>query len=100
MSQSKPKGSQSLPEYIRMPKVGEREPITNLSRSSIDRLVRPQECNDFKPPVASRCVRIRGDARRGTRLILLSSLLGFISRQPRQLPARDAEICLAEQAQV
>src|SRR6516225_1522534 len=94
MFQSKYQGSPSLPEYIRMPKVGEREPITNLSRSSMDRLVRPQECNDFKPPVASRCVRIRGNARRGSRLILLSSLLDFLGRQPRQLkPLRDC--CLA-----
>jgi hypothetical protein len=65
--------------------LGEREPITNLSRSSIDRLIRPQKCNDFKPPVASRCVRIRGNARRGTRLIVLSSLLDFLKKQPKQL---------------
>lgn len=95
-----PKAISSHPEYIRLPKVGERDPISKLSRSTLDRLTRPQPCNNFKPPVASRCVRIRGGARRGTRLILLSSLLGFISRQPRQLPARDAENCLAEQAQV
>jgi hypothetical protein len=68
-----------------MPKLGEREPITGLSRSSIDRLIRPQQCNDFKPPVASRCVRIRGNARRGSRLVLLSSLLDFLNRQPKQL---------------
>jgi hypothetical protein len=76
-----------------MPKVGEREPFTNLSRSSMDRLVRPQECNDFKPPVISRCVRIRGNARRGSRLILLSSLLDFLGQQPRQLkPFRDRQL--------
>jgi hypothetical protein len=85
MSQSKSQSSQSLPEYIRMPKVGEKEPISKLSRSSIDRVVRPQKCNNFKPPVVSRCVRIQGGARRGTRLILLSSLLDFIDQQPKQL---------------
>jgi hypothetical protein len=69
-----------------MPKIGARDPITNLSRSSIDRLVRPQECNGFKPPVISRCVRLRGSAsRRGSRLILVSSLLEFIAREPKEL---------------
>ena len=82
-----------------MPKVGERELITKLSRSTLDRLTRPQPCNNFKPPVVSRCVRIQGGARRGTRLILLSSLLDFISRQPGELPAGYAENRLAEQAQ-
>jgi hypothetical protein len=84
MTHIKSQSFQSLPEYIRLPKVGEREPITNLSRSSLDRLIRPQECNNFKPPVVSRCVRIKGGARRGSRLILLSSLLCFLSRQPKQ----------------
>jgi predicted DNA-binding transcriptional regulator AlpA len=88
MSQSSPQILQSHPEYIRMPKLGEREPISGLSRSSIDRLIRPQECNDFKPPVASRCVRIRGNARRGARLISLASLLQFLSKQPKQLKRR------------
>jgi hypothetical protein len=83
-----PQNSQSLPEYIRLPKIGQREHYTNLSRSSIDRLVRPQECNGFKPPVASRCVRIRGGSRRGTRLISLSSLLEFLGKQPKQLRNR------------
>jgi hypothetical protein len=63
-----------------MPKVGEREPHSKFSRSSIDRLVRPQKSNNFKPPVASRYVRIQG-TRRGTRLISLASLLEFIDRQ-------------------
>jgi hypothetical protein len=89
MPQSKPQGSSPLPEFIRMPRIGEREPITGLSRSSIDRLIRPQQCNNFKPPVASRCVRIRGNARRGSRLILLSSLLDFLNRQPKQLKRSD-----------
>jgi hypothetical protein len=73
------------PEYIRLPKHGEREPITGLSRSSIDRLIRPQECNDFKPPVASKCVQIRSNSRRGLRLISLESLLAFLKKQPKQL---------------
>jgi hypothetical protein len=80
-----------------MPKVGEREPITKLSRSTLDRLTRPQPCNNFKPLVVSRCVRIHGGARRGARLILLSSLLDFISRQPGKLPTKSTKKSLAEQ---
>jgi hypothetical protein len=90
MSQSKSQGSQPLPEYIRLPKLGEREPITGLSRSSLDRLIRAQECNDFKPPVASRCIRIRANSRRGVRLISLASLLDFLGKQSKQLKRKPA----------
>lgn len=82
MSQTKSRNAPSLPEYVHLPKMGEREYYSQLSRSTMDRLVRPQECNGFKPPVVSRCVRIKGGARRGMRLILLSSLLDFLNRQP------------------
>jgi hypothetical protein len=71
------------PEYTRLPKAGERELHTKLSRSSLDRLVRPQPCNDFNPPVESKVVSIRGgkNASRGARLISLKSLLAYISSQ-------------------
>ena len=94
MSQSSFKNPPRDPEYIRVPKLGEREPITGLSRSSIDRLIRPQECNNFKPPVASRCVRIRDNSRRGIRLISLESLLAFLSKQPKHLrqPSKAASL--------
>ena len=74
------------PEYVRMPKNKERETYSGLSRPSLDRLVRPQKCNGFKPPVVSRIVRIHGGkgASRGARLILLSSLLNYLARQPQQ----------------
>jgi hypothetical protein len=79
--------SQSIsqqPEYTRLPKPGEREPHTKLSRSSVDRLVRPQPCNDFNPPVESKVVSIRGgkNAKRGARLVSLKSLLAYIGSQP------------------
>lgn len=74
------------PEYVRLPKAGEREPHTGLSRSTLDRLIRPQECNSFRPPVVSKSVRIRGgrDATRGSRLISLASLLDYLNRQSRR----------------
>ena len=72
------------PDYIRLPKSGERDPHTGLSRSTLDRLIRAQDCNSFRPPVASKIVRIRGgrDANRGARLISLMSLLEYLGRQP------------------
>ena len=77
----------SLPEYIRFPKRGTREHFSRLSYSTLDRLVRAQECNNFRPPVESRILRARGGkgANRGARLIRLSSLLAYLDRQPMAL---------------
>jgi hypothetical protein len=94
MSQSDAQVLALRPEYVRMPKNRERETYSRLSRPSLDRLVRPQRCNQFKPPVVSRIVRIHGgkNSRRGVRLILLSSLLAYLEQQPRKaqqiLPAK------------
>jgi hypothetical protein len=83
----------SHPEYIRLPKSGEREPHTGLSRSTLDRLIRAQECNNFRPPVESKTVRIRGgrDAMRGVRLIRLSALLAHLNSQPSVLQLAPTE---------
>jgi hypothetical protein len=77
--------SKSFPEYVRFPKreAGAREAYTNLAWATLDRLVRPQECNNFRPPVKSKLVRTRGkDSKRGARLIDLGSLLAYLGRQP------------------
>ena len=73
-----------LPLYVRFPKRGEREHYSQLSYNTLDRLVRPQACNDFKPPVKSKVVIVRGnkDSRRGARLIELKSLLAYLRRAP------------------
>jgi hypothetical protein len=65
------------PVYIRLPKNGERCPFTSISRSKLNQLILPVWQNDFKPPVKSVAVK-RDGAKKGTRLILLESLLGYL----------------------
>lgn len=79
-----PRPLEFLPEYIRFPKRGTQEHFSRLSYSTLDRLVRPQSCNGYKPPVQSRIVRARGakGTSRGARLINLSSLLAYLGQQP------------------
>ena len=74
----------SNPLYVRFPKRGEREHYSQLSYNTLDRLVRPQACNDFKPPVKSKVVKVRGnrDSRRGAVLIELKSLLAYLRQAP------------------
>jgi len=67
------------PEFIRLPKGG-LCPYTGLSRSKLNQLILPCEQNDWKPPVKSVCLRQRG-AVKGTRLILLESLLDYLYKQ-------------------
>jgi hypothetical protein len=73
------------PEWIRLPGFGDRCPWTGLTRTQMDHLVRKQEWNRFDPPVESRILRIDGgEGRRGTRLILYSSLLEYLSKLPNE----------------
>ena len=67
------------PEFIRLPKGGQC-PHTGLSRSKLNQLILPCEQNDWKPPVKSACLRKRGAAK-GTRLIVLQSLLDYLYSQ-------------------
>jgi len=66
-----------VPEFIRLPKPGSREPFTGLSRSTLNALILPMELNGFKPPVHSVLLRKRG-AIRGVRLIVLDSLIKYL----------------------
>ena len=68
------------PEFIRLPRSGQRETITGLSRSTLNSLILPNETNSFKPPVKSVCLRKHGAAR-GTRLIVLESLRAYLHAQ-------------------
>jgi predicted DNA-binding transcriptional regulator AlpA len=67
---------QPQPEFIRLPKRG-RCPITGLSRSKLYDLISPNEGNGFKPPVKSVSLRKPGQTK-GTRLIVLQSLLAYL----------------------
>jgi hypothetical protein len=66
-----------FPAFIRVPRSGSRCPISNLTRTAIDKLTRAQPDNDFRPPVKSRVLKARG-ATRGVRLVEVQSLLNYL----------------------
>lgn len=65
------------PEWIRLPKPGERCIYTGLSRSTLNELTIPSDANDYRPPVRSAVIKKRG-AMRGIRLISFDSLMHYI----------------------
>jgi hypothetical protein len=69
------------PVYIRLPKPGQQCPITGLSRAKLNELILPNQRNNFRPPVASKSLRTLGQ-QKGVRLILLESLLAYLSGNP------------------
>lgn len=71
----------TVPDFIRLPGYGQREVRTNLSRSALDLLIRPQKANDFKPPVASKLFSQMGN-QRPIRLINYKSLLAYLNSLP------------------
>ena len=66
-------------EFLRLPKSGQC-PITGLTRSKLYDLISPSEDNGFKPPVKSVSLRKPGQIK-GTRLIVLQSLLDYLYRE-------------------
>ena len=69
-----------MPLYINLPRSGERCPYTGLSRAKLNELILPNERNHFRPQVASKSIKTAGQ-QRGKRLIVLESLLQFISEK-------------------
>ncbi len=65
------------PEYIRLPKPGDKDKLTGLSRSTLAELAVPCDANGHKPPVKSFVIKKRG-ATRGIRLINYDSLLDHL----------------------
>lgn len=65
------------PEFIRLPKSGQKCPYTGLSRSALNAIILPSE-EDPTPPVKSRVLRKRGNVR-GIRLINFDSLMNYIN---------------------
>jgi len=80
----------ALPIFIRVPRSGSRCPVSKLTRTAIDQLVRPQPLNNFRPPVKSRVLK-RRNATRGVRLVEVKSLLDYINNLPDGAEVRDAE---------
>lgn len=84
MQTTKPIQTESMrpnnPEFIRLPRSGERCPYTQLTRSYMNTLILPSEINNWKPPVESFVLRNRG-SKQGVRLISFDSLMEFINSQ-------------------
>ena len=64
--------------YIRLPKPGQRCPISSFSRSKLNQLNLKNERNHFAPPVASVSDRQVG-AGKGARLIVKESLIAYLA---------------------
>ena len=62
--------------YIRLPKPGERCPITGLGRAKLNELILPNTRNQHRPPVESISLKQPGQTK-GVRLIVRKSLLEF-----------------------
>jgi hypothetical protein len=69
------------PLFIRIPASGSRCPYCGLSRSSLDKLTRPQAANHFKPPVKSRLYQQSGVVAK-VRLIDFKSLRAYLHGLP------------------
>ena len=63
----------SRPEFIRLPRSGDRCSLSGLSRATMNNLILGP-----KPPVKSICLRKRG-AQKGVRLIVVQSLIDFLN---------------------
>ena len=64
-------------EFLRLPPVGQRCPVTGLSRAALNAWILPTEANGGKPPVKSFVIRQPG-AKTGIRLISYPHLREWI----------------------
>jgi hypothetical protein len=68
----------SRPIFVRLPKPGERCPISGLSRSALVNLCVPNKANDFRAPVKSIELKFKKHAKRGARLVDYESLMAYL----------------------
>src|SRR5262245_12016976 len=68
------------PLFVRLPKSGLACPHSSLSRSAMDLLVRPQEANNFRPPVKSRI--LKHGTKKGIVLVEYASLMAYLNNLP------------------
>ena len=71
-----------VPEFIRLPKTGTRDPLTSNSRSTLNSMILPTKANGFRPPVKSIVLKSHKHAARGVRMIVVSSLLAYLHGLP------------------
>lgn len=84
---STPSNTGVLPEFIRIPRVGQRCPHSGLTRNPMLALVTPNASNGNRPPVRGVLLRKPG-AMRGIRLVHLPSLLAYLNEEAdKQTPA-------------
>lgn len=76
------------PEFLRLPKSGQRDPLTGLSRSALNALILPTKENSRRPPVKSVVLKSRKSADRGTRLIDVASLLEYLNSLAAAAPSK------------
>jgi hypothetical protein len=69
-----------IPEYFRLPKPGENDPLFGLSRSYLNLLILPSKQNHFQAPVRSSVLR-QGNSKTGVRLIKVASLKAYLDEQ-------------------
>lgn len=79
------------PDWIRLPRAGEKCPYSNLSRSTLNNLILPCKANKNCPPVKSSVVRQKG-ATRGVRLIHRASLMAYIEAGKETAFGQDAKV--------
>jgi hypothetical protein len=77
-------------EYLRLPPSGGQDPIFGLKRSFLNLLILPSKENSWRPPVKSIVIR-RKRAKKGVRLIEISSLRAYIAQQARDNDPKDRE---------
>jgi hypothetical protein len=67
------------PEFMRLPRARQRDPVFGLSRSFLNELILPCPENKHRPPVRSVVLRRRG-ARTGVRLVDIDSLRAHLNQ--------------------
>ena len=72
--------SASQPRYVRLPPQGEACHFTGLSRGKLNELILPTSRAHDTPPVKSFILPNRGKNKKGVRMIVLSSLLGYLAK--------------------
>ena len=84
--------SQPLPQWIRLPRQGQREFYTGLSRSSLIFLCIPGASNGCRAKVKSYLHKSDRHNRRGTRHINLPDLLAYMEQQSETQNSRNASL--------
>lgn len=88
-----PGAREFAPQFIRLPRSGERCPHSGLSRSKMNELILPSAANNNNPPVRS-IVQKKRHAVRGIRLISYASLIDHLnSLDGESVSAATSEAC-------